>query len=358
MITEQLEDQTRWDAVNGRDAAADDQFVYAVITTGVYCRPSCPARRARRENVQFFHTCAAAEEAGFRPCKRCRPSALSIAEKQKTAVECVCRLLEDSDQLPALGTLAGTVSMSPFHLHRTFKTLTGLTPRAYFTAHRARRIRKELLKSETVTGAIYNAGYGSGSRFYSESSRVLGMTPTQFRQGGEELQVRFATGRSSLGLVLVAATETGICSILLGATTDELESNLRQMFPKAKISEADENFTNWISQVVALIETPARGLNLPLDVRGTAFQQRVWQALRQIPAGQTMTYTEVAEHIGAPTSVRAVAHACATNPVAVAIPCHRVIGKSGNLSGYRWGIERKRTLLERELQSKRRQNGA
>ncbi|HEX4772773.1 MAG TPA: bifunctional DNA-binding transcriptional regulator/O6-methylguanine-DNA methyltransferase Ada [Bryobacteraceae bacterium] len=348
MITEQLEDQTCWNAVQERDAAADDQFVYAVVTTGVYCRPSCPSRRAQRENVRFFQSCADAEEAGFRACKRCRPAALSIAQKQKSAVERICRLLEESDQLPVLATLAGAVSMSPFHLHRTFKTLTGLTPRAYFTAQRARRMRKELLRSETITDAIYNAGYGSGSRFYSESARVLGMTPTQFRQGGEELQVRFATEQCSLGLVLVAATETGICSILLGATVNELETNLRQMFPKAKINSADEEFTNWVSQVVAVVETPSRGLDLPLDVRGTAFQQRVWQALREIPAGETLTYTQVAERIGAPTSVRAVAHACATNPAAVAIPCHRVIGKNGNLSGYRWGIERKRALLERE----------
>jgi AraC family transcriptional regulator of adaptative response/methylated-DNA-[protein]-cysteine methyltransferase len=347
-IIEPTQDETHWDAVSRRDVGADDQFVYAVKTTGVYCRPSCPARLAKRENVEFFPSAGEAEKAGFRACKRCRPTALSILQKQKVAVENVCRLLEDCDQLPDLATLAGTAGMSPYHFHRIFKAITGLTPRAYFTAHRAGRMRKELLRSGTVTEAIYNAGYGSGSRFYSESSRLLGMTPTQFRHGAEQLEIRYAMRPCSLGLVLAAATEAGICSIVLGATPEELISQLRRMFPKATITAGDEIFGEWVSQVVETIETPARGLDLPLDVRGTAFQQRVWQALREIPAGQTLSYSEVAARIGSPKSVRAVAHACAANPAAIAIPCHRVVGKNGSLSGYRWGIERKRALLERE----------
>jgi AraC family transcriptional regulator of adaptative response/methylated-DNA-[protein]-cysteine methyltransferase len=348
MITTNLGEETRWMAVTGRDAAADDTFVYAVSTTGVYCRPSCPSRRARRENVQFFATCPEAEKAGFRPCKRCHPTEAPLAQRQKEAIEKTCRVLENVERLPALTELAGTAGLSSFHFHRTFKAITGLTPRAYFAAHRGRRMREELLRSGTVTDAIYNAGYGSNSRFYSESSSLLGMTPKEFRRGASDVPIRFAVEDCSLGSVLVAATENGICSIQLGASAEELEGKLRQMFPKAKLSGGDEDFGGWVSQVVGLVEMPARGLDLPLDVRGTAFQQLVWQALRQIPAGSTATYTEIAERIGAPKSVRAVAQACATNPVAVAIPCHRVVRKGGDLSGYRWGVERKRALLERE----------
>jgi AraC family transcriptional regulator of adaptative response/methylated-DNA-[protein]-cysteine methyltransferase len=348
MITANSGEQARWIAVTKRDRSADDTFVYAVRTTGVYCRPSCPARLAQKENVDFFATCQAAEAAGFRACKRCRPTEVSRTQQQNTAIEKACRLLENSEQLPALATLAETAGLSRFYFHRIFKATTGLTPRTYFAAHRARRVREELLRSDTVTTAIYNAGYGSGSRFYSESSRLLGMTPKQFRQGANDLCIRFATGECSLGVVLVGATENGICSILLGTSSDEVESSLRQMFPKARFSSGDAKFSHWVSEVIALVETPARGLDLPLDVRGTAFQQRVWQALRQIPSGSTATYSEIAERIGAPKSVRAVAGACAANPAAVAIPCHRVVRKGGDLSGYRWGVERKRALLERE----------
>jgi AraC family transcriptional regulator, regulatory protein of adaptative response / methylated-DNA-[protein]-cysteine methyltransferase len=348
MITADSGEQARWIAVTKRDQSADDTFVYAVRTTGVYCRPSCAARLARRENVEFFATCQAAEIAGFRACKRCRPTEMSRAQQQNAAVEKTCRLLENSDQLPPLSDLAENAGLSRFHFHRIFKATTGLTPRSYFTAHRARRVRDELLRSDTITDAIYNAGYGSGSRFYSESSRLLGMTPKQFRQGANQLCIRFATRECSLGVVLVAATENGICSILLGASSEELVSSLRRMFPKAHFSSGDGEFNQWVSQVIALVETPARGLDLPLDVRGTAFQQRVWQALLQIPSCSTATYTEIAERIGAPKSARAVAAACASNPAAVAIPCHRVVRKGGDLSGYRWGVERKRALLERE----------
>ena len=341
-------DDERWAALLRRDPNADGAFYYAVRTTGVYCRPSCAARLARRENVSFHTTSAEAERAGFRPCKRCRPNAPALAEQRAAAVANACRLIETAEEIPDLDTLAAAAGMSRFHFHRIFKTVTGVTPKAYAVAHRAQRVRDRLSRSDTVTQAIYGAGFNSNGRFYATSADVLGMTPTDFRAGGSGASIRFAVGECSLGAIVVAATDKGICAILLGDEPDTLLRDLEDLFPQARLIGGDQAFEQWVSQVVGLVEAPALGLDLPLDVRGTAFQQRVWQALREIPAGATASYSAIAERIGAPKAVRAVAQACAANAIAVAIPCHRVVRNDGGLSGYRWGVARKRALLERE----------
>ncbi len=346
-----LTDDDRWAAVARRDRNADGVFYYSVRTTGVYCRPCCAARLARRENVQFFATREAAEQAGFRPCKRCRPNAPSLSDEQAAAVARACRMIENAEEAPSLDSLAQAAGMSRFYFHRVFKTVTGITPKAYFDARRAQRVRDELTRSETVTEAIYGAGFNSNGPFYATSSQMLGMTPTKFRSGGEGLSIRFAVGECSLGSILVAATDNGICSILLGDDPDKLIRDLQDRFPKAQLVGGEGDFEQWVAQVVGLIEAPRQGLQLPLDMRGTAFQQRVWEALRDIPSGSTTTYTEIAQRVGAPKAVRAVAQACASNAIAVAIPCHRVVRKDGTLSGYRWGVERKRVLLQREAAS-------
>jgi len=338
----------RWGAVVRRDPTADTHFYYSVRSTGVYCRPSCPARLPLRENVRFHVTCADAERAGFRPCKRCRPNEPSLAARHASGVAKACRLIEDAEEMPALDTLAAAVGMSRFHFHRVFKAVTGLTPKAYATAHRASRVRDELTRRATVTDAIYGAGFNSNGRFYATSSKVLGMTPTDFRAGGSGASIRFAVGECSLGSILVAASEKGVCAILLGDDPDVLTRDLQDRFPKARLTGDDAEFQRWVARVVGFVEAPRLGLDLPLDVRGTAFQQRVWQALSEIPVGSTASYAEIAETIGAPKAVRAVAQACAANTLAVAIPCHRVVRSDGVLTGYRWGVERKRALLDRE----------
>jgi AraC family transcriptional regulator of adaptative response/methylated-DNA-[protein]-cysteine methyltransferase len=341
-------DSERWAAVARRDRRAEGVFYYSVRTTGVYCRPSCAARRARRENVRFHDTRADAERAGFRACKRCRPDSHGLAEAHAAAVARACRLMETAEEMPSLDALAEAAGLSRFHFHRVFKTTTGLTPKAYAAAHRARRVRDELSRSHTVTDAIYGAGFNSSGRFYATASEVLGMTPTDFRAGGEGAVIRFAVGECSLGSILVAATDRGVCSILLGDDPDTLARDLQDRFPRARLIGCNREFERLVAKVVGFVEAPALGLDLPLDVRGTAFQQRVWQALREIPAGSTSTYTKIAERIGTPKAVRAVARACASNAIAVAIPCHRVVRHDGGLSGYRWGVKRKRLLLERE----------
>ena len=338
----------QWAAVVRRDPAADGSFYYSVRTTGVYCRPSCASRLAKRENVRFHPTCADAERAGFRPCKRCRPNEAPLAERQASAIAKACRLIEDAEEVPRLDILAAATGLSRFHFHRVFKSVTGLTPKAYAAAHRTRRVREELARSDTMTEAIYGAGFNSSGCFYAHSSAVLGMTPSDFRAGGAGATIRFAAGECSLGSILVAASDKGVCAILLGDDPDALAHDLQDRFPKAKLLGADAAFERWVATVVGFVEAPRLGLDLPLDVRGTAFQQRVWQALRDIPAGSTASYAEVAKKIGAPKAVRAVAQACAANVLAVAIPCHRVVRNDGSLSGYRWGVERKRKLLERE----------
>lgn len=340
----------RWKAVRARGAAADGTFVYAVETTGVYCRPSCAARPARPEHVTFHADAKAAERAGFRACKRCRPSEPPRAERQAAQVAALCRLIEASDEAPTLDALAAHAGLSSFHTHRLFKSITGVTPRAYAAAHRARRVRGALhaaRKEQTVTAAIHDAGY-SPARFYDRSTAVLGMTPTRYRAGGAEQRIRFAIGQCSLGAILVAATDRGVCAILLGDDPAELAHDLERRFPRAELVGADATFERTVAQVVGLVEQPARGAALPLDIRGTAFQERVWRALTDIPAGQTVTYAGLARAIGAPRASRAVAAACAANPLAIAIPCHRVVRTDGDLSGYRWGVDRKRTLLARE----------
>lgn len=338
----------RWAAVRSRDARADGTFVYSVKTTGVYCRPSCAARPARPENVAFHDTGADAERAGFRPCKRCKPDQPPLAERQAAQVAALCRLLETDDEVPSLEQLADHVGLSPFHTHRLFKAVTGVTPKAYASAHRARRVRGELATRGTVTEAIYGAGYSSSARFYEASSAMLGMTPTAYRTGGQGLEIRFAVGECTLGSILVAATSRGVCAISLGDDPGALVHELERRFPRATLLGGDAAFERLVAQVVGLVDQPQRGATLPLDIRGTAFQQRVWRALSQIPPGETASYTEIARRIGAPKAVRAVAQACAANTLAVAIPCHRVVRSDGDLSGYRWGVERKRALLDRE----------
>jgi AraC family transcriptional regulator, regulatory protein of adaptative response / methylated-DNA-[protein]-cysteine methyltransferase len=341
----------RWAAVVARSAAADGTFFYSVRTTGVYCRPSCPARLARPENVRFHATRQEAEQAGCRPCRRCKPDKPSLAEEHAAVVTEACRVIETAPSVPKLEDLAGRVGMSPFHFHRVFKATTGLTPRDYAAAHRGKRVRKELERTETVSAAIYDSGYNSNGRFYGEAQRVLGMTPTSYRSGGVNEEIRFAVGECSLGSILVAKSRRGVCAILLGDDPDSLVRDLQDRFPRAALIGGDSSFESLVSKVVGFVEAPALGLDLPLDVRGTAFQQRVWQALREIPAGARVSYTDIAKRIGAPTSVRAVAQACGANALAVAIPCHRVVRNDGGVSGYRWGVERKRALLQREAAS-------
>jgi AraC family transcriptional regulator of adaptative response/methylated-DNA-[protein]-cysteine methyltransferase len=342
----------RWAAVVARDPAADGRFFYSVRTTGIYCRPSCAARPARPENVAFHDTAEAARAAGFRPCLRCKPDQLPAAALQAAKVAELCRYIEAADPAPTLDELARRAGLSSYHLHRVFKAVTGLTPKAYATAHRARRLREALgRRGSTVTDAIYDAGYNSGGRFYDEADGVLGMTASRYRAGGAGTQIRFAIGQCSLGAILVAQSDRGVCAILIGDDPDTLAHELQDRFPKAQLIGGDRAFERLVARVVGFVEAPRIGLDLPLDVRGTAFQQRVWQALRDIPAGRTASYTEIAARIGAPTAARAVAQACAANALAVAIPCHRVVRSDGALSGYRWGVERKRTLLEREAQT-------
>ena len=338
----------RWQAVLVRDLAADGAFVYAVATTGVYCRPTCPSRRPSPDNVEFFATSMAAEGAGYRPCLRCRPAGKSPAVEQREIVERVCRYIESSEQKPTLRELALQVGVSQVHLHRLFKESTGLTPHAYAAADRTKRVRHELRHTGSVSEAIYAAGYGSAGRFYEESDGLLGMTPGSYRSGGTGTKILFAVGECSLGSVLVAASERGVCAITLGNDPEELLRELQEEFPAADLEGGDEEFERLVSQVVGLVEKPGANLDLPLDIHGTAFQQKVWQALKSIPAGETLSYGDLAQLIGSPKAVRAVAGACAANRLAVAIPCHRVVRTDGSLSGYRWGVDRKRELLRRE----------
>ena len=345
-------DDDRWAAVVHRDVRADGAFYYSVRTTGVYCRPSCAARLARRENVRFHPTTADAEAAGFRPCKRCRPNELPLAARRAEAIAKACRLIEEAEEAPDFDALATAVGMSRFHFQRVFRNITGLTPKAYALAHRASRVREQLKRSATVTEAIYEAGFNSNGRFYATSDRMLGMKPTDFREGGSNTEIRFAIGETSLGSVLVAASDKGVCAILFGEEPEALAEDLQGRFPKARLVGGDRSFERWVAKVVGFVEAPRLGLDLPLDLRGTVFQQRVWKALQEIPIGSTASYSEVAKKVGAPRSARAVAQACAANRLAVAIPCHRVVRNDGGLSGYRWGVERKRALLAREAKAR------
>src|SRR6202140_411125 len=341
-------DDPRWARIVARDKTADGHLWYSVSTTGVYCRPSCPSRLANPKNVQLHDNLASAKATGFRPCRRCNPDGLSIEVENAALAAKACRIIEESEEEPSLEELAKAVGRSPSYFHRTFKAATGVTPKEYAAANRAAKVRNGLASGSSVTEAIYDAGYNSSGRFYEKSTDMLGMTPTQFKAGGANEEIRFALGQTSLGAILVASSERGVASILLGNDPDALLRQLQDRFPKAKLIGADRDYEALVARVVGLVEFPQIGLDLPLDVRGTAFQRRVWQALREIPVGQTVSYMEIAQRIGSPKAVRAVAGASAANNLAVAIPCHRVVRNDGTLSGYAWGIDRKKALLDLE----------
>jgi AraC family transcriptional regulator of adaptative response/methylated-DNA-[protein]-cysteine methyltransferase len=338
----------RWAAVLARDVAADQAFVYAVRTTGIYCRASCASRRPRRENVEYFPRPEAAEAAGYRACRRCRPRDTPAAEQRGALFTRLCRLIESAEQMPTLAELARLAGLSRFHLQREFRGAVGLTPREYRARRRREQVARTLTAAGSVTEAIHAAGYGCSGQFYGEADTVIGMPARTFRAGAAGECVDFAIADCALGKVLVASTGRGLCAILLGDTAQPLRADLARRFPKATLRQAPAGFATQLREVIRHIEQPQRPLALPLDIRGTAFQQRVWKALREIPVGGTASYTDVGRRIRAPRAARAVAQACGANPLAVAIPCHRVLRSDGSLSGYRWGLERKRELLRRE----------
>lgn len=341
-------DDPRWMRIIARDKSADGEFWYSVKTTGVYCRPSCPSRGCNPKNVGIHDTLEDAKRTGFRPCKRCKPDGPSPEAVNAELVTRACRLIESSEEVPSLDELAAALDLSPGYFHRVFKAATGLTPRAYAAARRAARVRERLASESTVTDAIYDAGFNSSGRFYEQSRDILGMSPSQFRAGGAQEEIRFAIGEASLGSILVASSLKGVAAVLIGDDPEALARDLQDRFPNAHLIGGDPDYEAIVAKVIAFVEAPRLGLDLPLDVRGTAFQQRVWQALRGIPLGKTWSYADVAERIGSPSAVRAVAGACAANNLAVVIPCHRVVRGDGSLSGYAWGVERKRDLLTRE----------
>jgi AraC family transcriptional regulator, regulatory protein of adaptative response / methylated-DNA-[protein]-cysteine methyltransferase len=341
----------RWARIIARDKTADGLFWYSVATTGIYCRPSCPSRAANPGNVTIHDTLTGARASGCRPCKRCNPEGSSTDAENAALIEAAVRMIERADTPPVLADLADAAGLSPSYFHRLFKSVTGVTPRQYASAKRATRVRSDLLTSDTVTEAIYASGFGSNGRFYEQSGAMLGMTPSRYRAGGAHETLRFAIGQSSLGAILVASSDKGVAAILIADDPEALIRDLQDRFPKAALIGGDAAYETLVARVVGMVESPGSAIDLPLDVRGTAFQQRVWTALRQIPAGTTSSYADIAKAIGAPKSTRAVAGACAANALAVAIPCHRVVRTDGALSGYRWGIERKRVLLVREAEA-------
>jgi AraC family transcriptional regulator of adaptative response/methylated-DNA-[protein]-cysteine methyltransferase len=337
-----------WSAVESRDAAGDGKFFYGVRTTGVYCRPGCASRRPLRANTVFFETTEAAERAGFRACKRCRPTDGSAAARHLAAIEKACGLLRTSETMPSLAELADAACISRFHFHRVFKQITGVTPRDYARSHRLGRLGEKLDAGQPIAASIYASGFGSSSRAYEAATGGLGMTPGTRRRGGSGETIRFVTVATPLGWALVAATERGICMTALGDDRHSLAATLRRRFPLAELIAEDAGLKEWADQIVHFITAPDQNLDLPLDIRGTAFQARVWRALQKIPLGKTASYTEIAATLGQPKAVRAVAQACAANKLALIVPCHRVIRSDGELGGYRWGLERKRALLARE----------
>lgn len=341
--------QSRWQAVIDRNSAAVAAFVYAVKTTGVFCRPGCASKLPLRKNVRFFDTAAAARAAGFRPCRRCRPESESAVSRTTELVARACRTIEQATEIPSLTQLASQAGLSRFHFQRLFKATAGVTPQEYALAKRAERVATELQQGRSVTDAVYRAGYRTNSSFYDKATTSLGMTPAAYRARGRGVTIRFGVGECSLGAILVAATQLGVCAISLGADPDELIGELQQRFAQAELIGGDAEFERWMATVIGMVERPQLGGSLPLDIQGTVFQQRVWRALREIPLGTTTTYTELARKLRQPNAVRAVASACAANSLAVVIPCHRVVRLDGDLAGYRWGIERKRLLLAREL---------
>ncbi|MCR6497433.1 bifunctional DNA-binding transcriptional regulator/O6-methylguanine-DNA methyltransferase Ada [Shinella sp. CPCC 101442] len=342
-------DDPRWALIVARDKSADGRLWYSVSTTGVYCRPSCPSRTANPKNITLHDTIESARATGFRPCRRCNPDGPSLECENASLVAKACRLIEESEDEPSLEDLAAAVERSPSYFHRIFKASTGLTPKAYAAGHRAKKVREGLETGTSVTEAMYDAGFNSSGRFYEKSNGMLGMTPTQYREGGVNEDIKFAVGQSCLGAILVASSAKGVASILLGDDPDALVRDLQNRFPKARLIGMDRDYEALIAKVCGFVENPGVGLDLPLDVRGTAFQRRVWQALQEIPVGGRVSYSDVARRIGLPNATRAVAGACAANNIAVAIPCHRVVRNDGALSGYAWGVDRKRVLLDREV---------
>ena len=354
-----------WHAVQSRDRGADGEFVYAVRSTGVYCRPSCPSRKPRREQVVFFPLPEAAEQRGFRACRRCRPRTVRAQDPSTQAVARICREIESrifsnadagsGENRLTLAALSSTAGISPHQLERAFRRVMGITPRQYADAQRMRHLKSSLRKGDDVTTALYDAGYGSSSRLYERAPSHLGMTPATYRQGGAGMQIHYTIVASPLGRLLVGATSQGISALYLGEADAALESALRKEYPRAEIrrdTSGSKNLGGWVDQILAHLRGKEPQLDLPTDVQATAFQRRVWEELRGIPYGATRTYTEVARSIGRPAAIRAVARACATNPVSVVVPCHRVVRQDGNLAGYRWGLERKRALLEHEMAEK------
>jgi AraC family transcriptional regulator of adaptative response/methylated-DNA-[protein]-cysteine methyltransferase len=341
-------DDPRWNAVVARDAARDGEFVFAVSSTGVYCRPSCAARRPRRENVQFFVRPEQAEQAGYRACLRCRPKSFR-GNTESDGVKAICRFIEHHlDEPLTLGRLSEEFRQSPFHLQRRFKAVLGITPREYADSCRLRLLKRNLQAGDTVTRAMYDAGYGSSSRLYERTASQLGMTPDKYRRGAIAAAIRYTCADSPLGRMLIAATELGICSIQFARSDDELMEGLKREFPFAARKVDEGGLRSWVSALLRHMRGKDLDSSLPLDIRATAFQRRVWTYLQSIPFGATRSYSQVAKGIGRPSATRAVARACATNPLAVAIPCHRVVRGDGSMGGYRWGIARKKTLLEME----------
>jgi AraC family transcriptional regulator, regulatory protein of adaptative response / methylated-DNA-[protein]-cysteine methyltransferase len=343
-------EDVRWQALVQRDPQADGAFFYGVKTTGIYCRPVCPSRLPNRENTQFFDTWQQAEEAGFRPCKRCTPHQSEAPNTAADAIARACDIIAEAEKEPSLNELAEAVGLSPHHFHRLFKKATGVTPKQYMMEKRAARLRENLQGPGSVTDAIYDAGYESSSRFYEKAESSLGMKPLEYKKGGEGVTISYAVVQSYLGWVLVAVTERGICQIDFADTPEVLETRLEERFSKADLRRDDPRITAIVSQTVAFLEAPAPDFSLPLDVQGTAFQKRVWAALQEIQPGKTVSYSDIAQRIGNPKAARAVARACASNKIAVAIPCHRVLRSNGELGGYRWGLARKRRILEREAE--------
>ncbi|MCI0520299.1 MAG: bifunctional DNA-binding transcriptional regulator/O6-methylguanine-DNA methyltransferase Ada [Chloroflexi bacterium] len=340
--------EERWQAVSQRDALADGAFFFGVATTGVYCRPGCRSRLPRRENVVFFADPQAAEQAGFRPCKRCAPQLALAPDHAAQVVQQACQFIESADHTPTLQEMADAVGLTRYHFHRLFKKATGITPKQYTLTVRETRARARMQAGATIAEAVYSAGFDSGSRFYATAKASLGMRPSEFRRGGAGQIIRYAIVPCSLGWVLIAATALGVCQIDLGDSPESLKTRLEAAFPSAVFSPGEGDFQDMVHQTLEMLDQPAKSHSLPLDIQGTAFQRRVWSALQNIPAGETTAYSQIAASIGSPKAGRAVAQACAANPLAVAIPCHRVCRKDGDLGGYRWGVERKRTLLERE----------
>jgi AraC family transcriptional regulator of adaptative response/methylated-DNA-[protein]-cysteine methyltransferase len=344
-----MREESYWQAVLDRDSGSDGAFVYGVRSTGIYCRPSCPSRRPGRAQVRFFEVPEAAEEAGFRPCLRCRPRKMGRPEHLVEPVRQACRYIEANlDRSLTLSEVSAEVALSPYHLQRTFKRVMGITPRQYAEARRLDNLKTQLREGQSVTTALYDVGYSSSSRLYERAPEQLGMTPSAYRKGGAGMHVGYTIVDSPLGRLLVGATERGVCAVSLGDSDGYLEAALRREYPAAEVQHDQAGLDPWVGVILGYLDGTRPDLDLPLDVQATAFQWRVWEALRAIPYGSTRSYGEVARAVGEPNAARAVAMACASNPVALVVPCHRVIGQSGKLSGYRWGAERKRLLLEKE----------